>query len=186
MTILDPEETLLRRVRKGDTAAQRDIYRLHVRGLAAACSRYVLNSEDVKDIIQESFMKIFSSLPSFSYQGPGSLQAWMTRIVLNETMRFMKRDGRLQFTELSEQQLSLADREPSVEGIPSTEIYRMIRELPSGYRTIFNLYVIEGKSHKEISQMLGIKENTSASQYHRAKALLASKIKNYQSKAESK
>lgn len=73
----------------------------------------------------------------------------------------------------------MPDEEPETEDIPASDIYRMIRALPNGYRTIFNLYVIDGKSHKEIAKLLSIKESSSASQLHRAKALLANKIKQY-------
>lgn len=85
----------------------------------------------------------------------------------------------MEFVELSECDTDIADCEPDVDSIPSSVIFRLIRELPDGYRTIFNLYVIENKSHKEIAALLHIKESTSASQLHRAKLLLAEKIRQY-------
>ena len=104
----------------------------------------------------------------------------MTKIVVNETLKFIKRNKRIEFTGLDQEKINIADDEPETMGIPAPVIHQMIRELPDGYRTIFNLYVIEQKSHKEIAELLNIKESTSASQLHRAKALLATKIKEYQ------
>ena len=103
----------------------------------------------------------------------------MTRITLNEAIKFIKRTCHFNFIELKKEEIDLPDEEPDTESIPPPVIYKFIRELPDGYRTIFNLYVIEGRSHKEIARLLGIKEGTSASQLHRAKAILADKINDY-------
>ena len=85
----------------------------------------------------------------------------------------------MEFTELNRQGAEPTDEDPDTEDIPTDAIYRMIRELPDGYRTIFNLHVVEGKKHKEIARLLHIAESTSASQFHRAKAMLADKLKQY-------
>lgn len=170
------EETLVYRVQHDDEAAKYQMYKQYVRYLAAVCSRYIGNDEDMKDVLQEAFLKIFGSIKNFRYQGEGSLKGWMSRIVLNESLLWLKRNSQLETVELGRELLDLPDQEPDTEGIPTQEIYRMIRALPDGYRTVFNLYVIEDKSHKEIAEMLGIKESTSASQLHRAKALLAEMI----------
>lgn len=170
------EKELLSLIREGDANARYLMYKQYVRYLFAVCSRYINNDEDVKDVLQESFLKIFSSLDAFVYQGEGSLKAWMSRIVLNESLKWMKRNCRFELVEIGKEQLDIPDEDPDTEGIPSDVIYRLIRSLPDGYRTVFNLYVIEGKSHKEIAGMLGIKETTSASQLHHAKAMLAERI----------
>jgi len=101
------------------------------------------------------------------------------KITVNETLKFLQRDNRFEFVEISEQKHDVADEDPDIDAIPSSVLFNLIRELPDGYRTIFNLYVIENKSHKEIARLLGIKESTSASQLHRAKSLLATKIRQY-------
>ena len=103
----------------------------------------------------------------------------MARIVLNETLKFIHPSGRPVFVPLPEDMTDIADELPDLNGVPLPTIHQMIRELPQGYRTIFNLYVFEEKSHKEIASMLGIKESTSASQLHRAKAILAKKVNAY-------
>ena len=162
------EEQIIRLVQSGDTTAMRSLYNLHIRYLTAVCARYLARDEDVKDALQEAFLKIFTSIGRFEYRGEGSLRAWMTRIVINEALKLLRREHN-----------DTADEEPATEEIPAEALHEMIRTLPAGYRTVFNLYVMEQKSHKEIAALLGISESTSASQLHRAKALLAEKIKHY-------
>ncbi|WP_290086867.1 RNA polymerase sigma factor [Bacteroides caecimuris] len=176
---IDSEELLINLVNKGDEQAMRILYCRNIRYLSAVCSRYIYGEEDIKDVLQDVFLKIFASIKSFEYRGEGSLKGWMTKITLNETLKFIKNNSRLQFVELKQDEMDKIDGEPNTEGIPPAVIHSMIRELPYGYRTIFNLYVIEGKSHKEIAELLGIKADSSASQLHRAKAVLAEKIKKY-------
>ena len=173
------EENLLHLIQQGDEQAMHALYCRYVRYLTAVCSRYICCDEDVKDVLQEAFLKIFASVGSFEYRGAGSLKGWMTKIVLNETMKFVKRNARLDFVELEGEKMEISDDVPDTSDVPLSAIHSMIRELPDGYRLIFNLYVIEEKSHREIAELLGIKESTSASQLHRAKALLVDKIKKY-------
>lgn len=173
------EEQLLAKLGEGDAAAAAQLYRLHVRYLTAVCSRYVVNDEDVKDVLQEAFIKIFSSIHRFQPKGTGSLRSWMSRIVANEAIDHLKAKSHLAFSELTEDSTGLPDEEPEVEGVPAEQLQRFVQELPEGYRVVFNLYVMEGKSHREIAAMLGIREGTSASQLHKAKCALAEKIKKY-------
>ena len=170
------EKELLRLIRKGDADARRLMYTQYVRYLAAVCSRYISNDEDIKDVLQESFLRIFSSIGTFTYQGEGSLKAWMSRITLNESLKWLKQNDTLELVEMGDEELDIPDDNPDTEGVPTDVIYQMIRSLPDGYRTVFNLFVIEGKSHREIAEMLGIKESSSASQLHHAKAMLAEMI----------
>ncbi len=161
--------------------AMKTVYSTYIRYLAAICSRYIVNNEDVKDVLQDSFLKIFSGIASFEYRGRGSLKGWITKITVNETLKFLQKNNRFEFVEISEQEHDKPYEEPNVDALPSSVLFNLIRELPDGYRTIFNLYVIENKSHKEIAKLLDIKESTSASQLHRAKSLLATKIRQYNS-----
>ncbi len=172
------ERDLLEEFAHGDSRAASKLYQQYARYLMAICSRYIAHDEDVRDVMQETFMKIFSNLGNFVYRGEGSLKGWMARIVLNESLKFVRDNGRVCFSEFDE---SVADKEdePFVEDIPSDVIHQYIRELPDGYRMVFNLFVVEGKSHKEIAEMLGIKVNTSASQFFKAKAILAKRINQY-------
>ena len=174
------EKRWLRKALDGDNTATECIYRKHVRYLSALCSRYITEDEDIRDVLQESFIKIFTSLDRFRYRGEGSLKAWMAKITLNETLKFVRNNSRLPIDSIDDKDMNIADGD-SMEtvDIPTDVLHQFIRELPDGYRTVFNLYVIDDKSHKEIAQLLGIKENTSASQLHKAKSMLAQKIKHY-------
>lgn len=175
----DSEIMLLSHIQKGDELAMRTLYSRYVKYLTAICSRYIYCDEDVKDVLQDIFLKIFSSIDLFEYRGVGSLKGWMAKITLNESLKFIKRNNHITFIEFEYEKMDFPDEEPDTTGLSSSAIHTMIRNLPDGYRTIFNLYVIEGKSHKEIAELLNIKESTSASQLHRAKAILADKIKQY-------
>lgn len=174
------EERWLRKALDGDNTATEWIYRRHVRYLSALCSRYITEDEDIRDVLQESFIKIFTSLGSFKYRGEGSLKAWIAKITLNEALKFVRNNSRLPIDSIDDKDTNIADGDSmETEDIPTDVLHKFIRELPDGYRTVFNLYVIDDKSHKEIAQLLGIKENTSASQLHKAKSMLAQKIKLY-------
>lgn len=172
----------LRQIQNGDKNARHLMYKQYVRYLSAVCSRYINNDEEIKDVLQESFLRIFGSIGTFSYQGKGSLKAWMTRIVINESLKWLKKKHHLEFVEIEDERLGITEEEPDTEGVPSDVIYQLIRSLPDGYRAVFNLFVIEGKSHKEIAEILGIKESSSASQLHHAKAMLADKITQFRTR----
>lgn len=174
---------LVEQIRQGDSKAMKSAYCQHIEYLTAVCSRYIICDDDIKDVLQDSFIKIFTSINKFEYQGVGSLRAWMVRIVVNESLKFLKKKEKFD-TILYESELpDVIDDEENLEvnGIPSSVIQEIIRKLPVGYRTVFNLYVFENKSHKEIASILNIKENTSASQFFKAKKLLAKSFKEYNS-----
>ncbi|MDE5871544.1 MAG: sigma-70 family RNA polymerase sigma factor [Muribaculaceae bacterium] len=169
-------------MRDGDTKAPKALYCAYAGYLTGVCARYLSAPDDVKDVLHDCFLKIFSSMNSFEYRGPGSLKAWLTRIVVNESLQFIRHAYRSEILSPSiEAEVSYDDEPPQLEGISMETLHKLIRELPQGYRTVFNLYVFEEKSHKEIASLLNIKEASSASQFHRAKALLAAKINNLQS-----
>lgn len=173
------EEALIGQIRSGDENAMRLMYSRYIRYLTAVCSRYISNDEDIRDTLQNTFLNAFSSLDAYEFRGEGSLKAWLSRILLNEIIKFEKQNQKYDFIELDSTTMDMPDEDPDSMSVPPDVIYQMIRELPDGYRTIFNLYVIEEKSHREIAQLLGIKESSSASQLHRAKTMLAKKIREY-------
>ena len=178
----DKEFELVKHIRKGDSSAMKDLYNRYIKYLTAVCARYIINEADLKDILQESFIKIFTSIDKFEYRGVGSLKAWMARIVVNESLTFLKKNERFDFVQNEWDLPDVTNEEdhvPDTNDIPAHVIQEMIRQLPAGYRTVFNLYVFENKSHKEIASTLNIKENTSASQLHKAKKSLAEKINEY-------
>lgn len=176
----DAEAQLVRKANSGDTAAVKSIYDNNVRYLSAVCRRYVPDDDELKDVLQEAFIKIFSNLDKFEYKGSGSLRGWMSRIVVNEALMFLRRSSKHPLLSLDDPLPDIPETEdPDVDGIPPQVLQSMVEELPPGCRTVLNLFVFEQKSHKEIAEMLGIRENSSTSQFHRAKTLLAGMIKQY-------
>lgn len=175
------EARLVALIRKGDRKAPEEVYRAYAGYLTGVCTRYLSDSMDVKDTLHDSFLKIIPALPSFEYRGSGSLRAWLTRIVMHESLKSLRRAYR--FETLDDTADTIADPidEPPLLGVTPEALHTMIRSLPVGYRTVLNLYLFEQKSHREIAQLLHIKEASSASQYHRAKAMLARSIRQYQS-----
>ena len=178
------EQVLLQQIVHGNSIAMKEFYDIYSGYLTAVCSRYISNREDVKDVLQDSFIKIFKAVKQFEYKGEGSLKAWTARIVINESLKHLRKNQKLKVTNLPGWDLPdmADDQEPDFEDIPTSAILEMIRTLPTGYRTVFNLYVFEEKSHKEIASILGIAENSSASQLHRAKGLLVKEIDLYRIK----
>lgn len=174
------EQQLVDLLQGGDKSAPRMLYCRYAGSLTAVCSRYVADADDVKDVMQDVFVKAFTQIGSFTYRGEGSLRAWLMRITVNQSLTFLKTSGRLPTTSDEACACNLADEAPpDADGVPSEELQRMIKSLPAGYRTVLNLYVFEDKSHKEIAQMLNIKPASSASQLFHAKAMMARMIKEY-------
>lgn len=171
------EKELVRLVGRGEERGRRELYLRYAGNLTAVASRYIADPDAVKDVLQEAFIRIFERFDSFSYRGEGSLRAWMSRVVANCALQALRKDNSL----LVDRDIpdAIPDDDPEVDDVPMDVLQEMIRHLPDGYRTVFNLYVFEQMPHKEIAGLLGIKENSSASQLLRAKALLAREIKEY-------
>ncbi len=171
-------EQLVERIRNKDQQAMKQLYLQYVGELSSVCHRYVPVDDDAKDVLQNSFVKIFKSIPTIEYRGETSFKGWMRKVVVNESLNFLRERKRLNWVTLDTTKLQLEDdEEPKVERVSPDELHRLVSELPDGYRTVLNLYVLEGYSHKNIAEMLGIKEGTSASQLFYAKQKLARKIK---------
>lgn len=171
------ERDLAALVGNGDYRGQRELYDRYAGQLTAVARRYLGDDDEVKDVLQDAFISIYQKFGTFHYRGEGSLRAWMTRIVVNGALQQLRREKRL----VSADALPAESEEPlpETDGIPAGVLQRMIEGLPDGYRTVFNLYVFEQMSHREIASLLGIKENSSASQFLRARARLAQEIKEY-------
>ena len=177
----DNEELrLVEGLRHKDSGAMRTFYSLYAGRLSAVCSRYIPNREDQKDVFQDAFISIMTHIATFQYHGPGSLEAWARRIVVNQALTFLRQMHQQEWTQLFNDiaQEPEAD-DPPISDVPPEVIHKMVSQLPTGYRTILNLYVFEGRSHQEIAQMLGIRERSSSSQLSRAKNLLAKMITKY-------
>lgn len=174
------EQRLVKRMQDGEKSAAREFYSHYADYLAGICSRYIGDEDDLKDVFQDALIHIFTHIGDFHYRGAGSLQAWVSKVMVNQSLKYLRTKQRHEFVQLDEViSEEVEDEEPPINDIPPNVIQQMLNCLPVGYRTVLNLYVFEGKSHREIAQMLGIKENSSASQLHRAKHQLAKMIKDY-------
>ena len=157
--------------RSGNAAAQKALFDHLADPMMALCCRYLKSREDAEEVLLDGFYKFFSHLRDFRYQGEAALYAWLKRIMINECHMFLRR--RHSFSVVSEktvEHLPLA-AEPLAD-LSAAEIFGLIVQLPVGYRTVFNLHVIEGMEHREIAKLLGIAEGTSKSQLSKARVLL--------------
>ena len=179
------ERELVRLVRSGDPSGMRALYERYVGYLTAVAARYVRDRSLVKDVLQDAFVSVYTHIGNFEYRGEGSLRSWMARIVTNGSLKQLRGSGRLTFVDdLPDREEEGEEQMDALPEIPPQVLSEMIQALPDGYRVVFNLFVFEKKSHKEIARMLGIKEDSSASQYHRARAALARKINEYRKRQD--
>jgi RNA polymerase sigma factor (sigma-70 family) len=165
------ETELIKRCKKADPKAQEWIYGQHADSFFRMVMRYVKNREDAEDVLITAFTKIFNRIDSFSYQGDGSLQGWMKKVVINEALMWLRRRHSFALVD-SVNELTEEESLETLSTMDAEDIYQMITQLPTGYRTVFNLYVVEGYAHQEIAAMLSITESTSRTQLFKAKALL--------------
>ena len=174
------EQQLVKSCLKGDRSAQKQLYATYASLMLGVCYRYTKSMSDAEDILQEGFIKVFKNLHQFRFEA--DLGAWIRRIIVNSAINYLKKSSRYQ-AELSFSDTSLhpvSNDNPSLL-LDGKELAELIRQLPPGYQTVFNLHAVEGYSHVEIGEILGIHEGTSRSQYARARALLISWIKLYNS-----
>ncbi|MDQ2656206.1 MAG: RNA polymerase sigma factor [Bacteroidota bacterium] len=169
------EAELVRKCQKGNRQAQHDLFQTYADRFYRLMFRYVRTQHDAEDLVMVAFAKIFNHIPTFVLKDNGGLEAWMRRIMVNEALMLLRKKHNLNLTET----LDVLNPEHDQAGwhlAESEDLYNMIVALPPGYRTVFNLFVVEGYDHREIAEMLGISENTSRSQLFKAKQLLKRKI----------
>jgi RNA polymerase sigma-70 factor (ECF subfamily) len=165
------EEAILQGCLKNNASAQKELYYKFSSKMLSVCYRYAHNREDAEDMLQEGFIKVFSQIHTF--EGRGALEGWIRRIVVHTCINILKKNKRFNESVDIIHATGVQVREESIPSIiQAKEVVECIRLLPLGYKTVLNLYAIEGYSHKEISTMLDIEESTSRSQYTRAKAML--------------
>lgn len=170
-TVYSAKETeLIEGCRRRNAQAQKNLYDRYAGKLFALCCRYVKEKMEAEDVLIIAFTKILERIDQF--KGDGSFEGWMKRIVVNESLTYLRRNKNMYL----EMDIEAADREPDFDKLEShlqaEDLMKMIESLPAGYRLVFNLYAIDGYSHKEIADQLGITENTSKSQLSRARAAL--------------
>lgn len=173
------EKELITACINNNRKAQRELYEHYAPIMMTVTLRYVGNYDIAQDVLQDAFVKVFTSLQSFS--GSGLLESWIRRIVINTALEYLRNNDVLhESVELEEAISSATISETALDDISVEELMKIIASLPSGFRTVFNMFAIEGYSHKEIAQQLNITESTSRSQFNRAKALIKKKIEDLQ------
>lgn len=169
------EHRLILACKQGKLWARREVYEKYAPSMMALCKRYLSDTEDAKDVLQDGFLKIFTEIGQ--YTGKGSFGGWIRRIFVNTSLDFIRKKNRLQQIELlMDVEMGNNEDAPSLKDITAEEIMQCIGELPDNYRTVFNLYAVEGYSHREIAQLLQIPESTSRSLFFRARQLLQKKV----------
>lgn len=175
------ELELSEQCRQGNNRARRELYERYAGRLLAICLRYVSDRDTAQDLLHDGFLKIFGSFDKFTWRGEGSLRAWMERVIVNTALQYLRKNDVINQASPLEEVPEVYDEpdDDDIEMIPQSVLMQFVRELPPGYRTVFNLYTFENKSHKEIAQLLGINEKSSASQLFRAKSTLIRKVKDW-------
>lgn len=168
------EEVLLKNCLKGKPAAQQQLYDRFAAKMLGVCFRYIHDREEAEHVMIGGMVKVFEKLEQ--YQGEGSFEGWIKRIMVNESLMYIRKNKNMSL----EVEVEKAEFEPDYQVLESSleaaDLLRLIAELPVGYRTVFNLYAIEGFNHKEIAKMLVINENTSKSQLSRARKYLQGRL----------
>jgi RNA polymerase sigma factor (sigma-70 family) len=161
---------------KHDRKAQQVLYDTYSRLLLGVCLRYARDKAEAEDILQDSFLKIFFNIQEF--KGSGSFIGWLRKVTVNTAITHYHKNLKFRYHMEIEEFESVETGVISFEEdfYTSDELFKVLNELPAGYRMIFNLYAVEGYKHKEIAEMLGIDTNTSKSQYSRAKAVIRDKL----------
>lgn len=169
------EAELVRKCQKGNKQAQYALFETYADRFYRLMLRYVRAQQDAEDLIMVAFVKVFGHIGEFVLKDYGGLEAWIRKIMVNEALMFLRKRHNLNLTE-SLDALNPDHDQAAWQQVEPEDLYNMIVNLPPGYRTVFNLFVIEGYDHGEIAGMLGISENTSRSQLFKAKQLLKRKI----------
>ncbi len=169
------EVSLIKACIQQNRAAQKKLYELYSPKMLGVCYRYAASKEEAEDMLQEGFIRAFQKLDTFRFQG--SFEGWLRRIIVNTAINILRKYQNLKY----ECDIESAGNTPAASGDAITSMYtkeviELIRALPNGYRTVLNLYAVEGYSHREIADMLGINESSSRSQYTRAKTLLTKRL----------
>ena len=168
----------------GERRMQEELYKRFSSKMYAVCLRYASDADEAQDILQDGFIKVFKKLDS--YRGDGSFEGWVRRIFVNTAIEYFRRKKYLQPVTEKEENTIEGKYVSALDELAEKDILELITQLSPGYRTVFNMYVVEGYSHKEIGDMLGISEGTSKSQLSRAKTILQDLVRKYIEKREKR
>ena len=172
------ESDLIKGCIEGNKQMQEELYNRFAPKMYAVCLRYANNADDAQDLLQEGFIKVYKNLHRF--RAEGSFEGWIRRVFVNSSIEHFRKKA-IQLSSVSDKEENTIENSDisALDTMAEKDIIRLIQELSPGYRTVFNLYVVEGYSHKEIGEKLGISEGTSKSQLARAKAILQKKVTQY-------
>jgi len=160
---------------KGKSSAQRTLFQLHSGKMFAVSLRYMGSTMEAEEVLQESFIKVFEKLNQWKGEGP--LGGWIRTIVVNTALTRIKSNKKFRLDKNIDEAVSLSDNgEDQMEALQAEDLMKLISLMPEGYKTVFNLFVVEGYGHKEIADLLGISESTSKTQFLKAKNWLVKRI----------
>lgn len=169
------EEQLIEGCKKGKRQAQEELYNTFSKKMMGVCMRYAGERETARDLLQEGFIKVFTKIKDYS--GSGSFEGWMRKIFVNGALEYLRMNDAMRETvDLDKIESTQASVSSPIKTLTASELMELIKSLPAGYRTVFNLFAIEGYSHKEIGLMLNIAESSSRSQLAHARQILQSKV----------
>jgi RNA polymerase sigma factor (sigma-70 family) len=168
------DEQIIAGCRAGDRKYQELLYQRFASKMFTVCMRYAAESNSAQDLLQEGFVKIFKNIDKF--RGDGSFEGWIRRIFVNTCLEFVRKKANMYVVQDTDSVKVEYQDENALQKLMKEDLMEMIQSLSTGYRTIFNLYVIEGYSHKEIAELLNVTEGTSKSQLARARYLLQKKV----------
>lgn len=167
--------TLVNECAKGNSKAQRALFDKFAPKMLAVCQRYLRNNQEAEDVLQDGFVKVFQKIVDFKMEG--SLEGWIRRIIVNTALDTIRKNKKLlDDVQVEEVQYKVSFTDHQFDGMDLAQLMKLINEMPDGYRVVFNMFAIEGYSHKEIADTLGVTENTSKSQYSRARAFLRTQL----------
>jgi len=165
------EQELVQRVLKGEKAAQKHLFDKFAPQMMTVCNRYSNSQDQAADMLQEGFITVFQKLTQFD--GRGSLAGWVRRIMVNSALNVLRKEKKFAFSEEVETATGIeSNMTDAISQMAFEEVSSLIQKMPTGYRTVFNMYAIEGYSHKEIANHLNVSESTSKTQYRKAKLYL--------------
>ena len=177
-TVHIEDNQLARLCARGDEKARHELYTRYAAYLFALCIRYVGDRELARDLMHDAMIKIFDSVGK--YKPTGSLKSWCGRVAVNMVIDHLRKSRRLETVSIDQTQEKIPEpQNEEIAKIPKTELMRMVGQLPETKRVIFNLFCVEGYSHKDIAEMLDIKEKTSSSLLFKARAQLAENVRDY-------
>lgn len=169
------DSALVKECLEGNSKAQRMLFEKFAPKMLGVCMRYTKNVEQAEDVLQDGFVKVFTKLSH--YTGNGSLEGWIRRIIVNTALDEIRKNVKFQSNVSVEDVDYKLDIDSHIlEGLMAEDLMGLINDMPAGYKVVFNMFAIEGFSHKEIAVQLNISENTSKSQYSRARAYLKTKL----------